>query len=592
MRYLTEPKHLKAILLSSKHNTTITPIHAFIIKTNLSAKSAVGQIVSSYSRINEIESARKLFDELPHRGVAIYNAMIIAFSRKPSPSEVLSMYNQMIRESVKPDSTTFTLVLKACLSLMDLKLGEKVWQNAVVLGYENDTFVGSSLLNLYAKCGKMDRAMRVFDRMPRKDLVCWSSMISGFACNDQPLEAVDMYRRMQKEGFQEDGIVMVGLAQAFANFGNSAVLSLHGYMMRRRLDGEVIVQNSLVDMYAKNGNLDLASRLFTTMCHKHTVSWSALISGFAQNGFAGDALEYLVKMQSCGFEPDSVSLMGGLLACAQIGFLKLGKSIHGYILRRFELDQALGTAVIDMYAKCGKPSCSRTLFDRMLGRDVIAWNVIIAGYGMHGYGEEALSLFLQMIETKVKPDSSTFSSLLSALSHSRLVEEGRYWFEVMVNKYKIQPSEKHYACMVDLFARAGCVEEALEVVDSMNTKPGLAVWVALLSGCHNHGKKSIGEAVAGKIMESNPDDLGIHALVSNFFAKAEKWEKVAGVRKIMKKTGMKKVPGYSLVEVNGGLQAFLTEDKSHNQLEKLKSMLDTLYQDMRITGHLTETEFG
>ncbi|KAL5798727.1 hypothetical protein ACOSQ2_003547 [Xanthoceras sorbifolium] len=591
---LTDPKHLKAVVLASKDKTTITKLYAVMIKTNLSAhRNSIGRIIASYARINDIASARKVFDELPHRGVDTFNAMIIACSRKESPFEVLSLYNQMIKESVRPDSSTFTVALKACVNLMDLKLGEQVWHKAVDFGYENDEFVGSSLLNLYAKCGKMDKAMFVFDKMQRKDLVCWSSMINGFACNGQPREAVDMYKRMQKEGIEEDEIVMVGLVQACANLGNPKLgLSLHGYMIRRDFDREVVVQTSLVDMYAKNGHLDLASHVFKKISHKNAVSWGALISGFAQNGLVGNALEFLVEMQSCGFEPDSVSLMGALLACAQIGFLKLGKSIHGYIVRRLEFDQVLGTAVIDMYSKCGAPSCARTLFDRMDSRDLISWNVIIASYGVHGYGKEALSLFLQMKETKLKPDNSTFSSLLSALSHSGLVEEGRYWFDLMVNEYQIQPSEKHYACMVDLLARAGRVEEACELINSMNAEPGLAVWVSLLSGCHNHGKFFIGEVVAKKVLESNPDDLGIHALVSNFFAMEEKWDEVAGVRKNMRRTGMKKVPGYSLVEVNGDLHAFLMGDKSHHQHENLKSMLDNLYQDMRGTRCLQKSEFG
>ncbi|KAK0575494.1 hypothetical protein LWI29_001481 [Acer saccharum] len=593
---LTQPKHLKSVLLASKDGSTITKIHAFMIKTNLSThRNFVGRIIASYARINDITSARKVFDELPQRGVDTFNVMIIACSHKESPSEVLGLYNQMIKESVRPDSSTFTVALKACVSLMDLKLGEQVWHKAVDFGYENDVFVGSSLLNLYAKCGKMDKAIVVFDKMQRKDIVCWSCMINGFACNGQPREAVDMYKRMRNEGIEEDEIVMVGLVQACANLGHSKLgLSLHGYMIRRNLDRDVIVQTSLVDMHAKNGHMVLASHVFKDMSRKNVVSWGALISGFAQNGLVGNALEFLVEMQSCGFEPDSVSLMSALLACAQIGFLKLGKSVHGYIVRRREFDQVLGTAVIDMYSKCGAPSCARALFDRMDSRDLISWNVIIASYGVHGYGMEALSLFLQMIETKLKPDSCTFSSLLSALSHSGLVEEGQYWFDLMVSEYKIQPSEKHYACMVDLLARGGQVEEALELINSMKTEVGLAVWVALLSGCYNHKKLLIGEVAAKKVLELNPDELGIHALVSNFFAMEEKWDEVAGVRKTMKKTGMKKVPGYSLVEVNGDLHAFLMEDKSHHQHESLKSMLDNLYLDMRgtrgLVGVMMETK--
>ncbi|KAJ0113127.1 hypothetical protein Patl1_01569 [Pistacia atlantica] len=564
-----------------------------MFKTNLSAHgNSIGRLIALYARFDDILSARKVFDELPQRSVDSFNAMIIAYSRKGYPCKVLSIYNQMIKESIKPDSSIFTVALKACVSLMNLNMGEEVWRKAVDFGYENDVFVGSSMLNLYAKCGRTDAALIVFNKMQRKDIVSWSSMIKGFACNGQPCEAVNVYRRMQKEGIEGDVVVMVGLIKACVNLGDSKMgLSIHGYTIRKDLDLDVIVQTSLVDMYAKNGHLNLASRVFKKMPHKEIVSWAALMSGFAQNGLPGNTLELLIEMQSCGCEPNSVSLMTALLACTQIGFLKLGKSIHGYIVRRLDFDKVLGTAVIDMYSKCGAPSCARAVFDRMDSRDVISWNVIIDSYGIHGRAKEALSLFLQMIETKLKPDHSTFASLLSALSHSGLVEEGRYWFDLMVSEYKIRPTDKHYACMVDLLARAGRVEEALELIKSMNNEPGLAVWVTLLSGCRNHRKLSIGEIVAKKVLELSPDDLGIHSLVSNFFAMGKKWDEVAEVRKVMRKTGMKKVPGYSAVEVNGELHSFIMEDKSHHQYGNIAYLLDNLDQEMRVKACLPEIEY-
>ncbi|KAK8506050.1 hypothetical protein V6N13_002705 [Hibiscus sabdariffa] len=285
-----------------------------------------------------------------------------------------------------------------------------------------------------------------------------------------------------------------------------------------------------------------------------------MISGFAQNGFAGNTLELLLEMQGCGFKLDSVPLVGALMACSLCGLSKLGKSVHGFITRRLGLEQVSGTAMIDMYAKCGSFSYAGAVFDQIVSRDIISWNAMIASYGVHGHGKEAPSLVCQMTNMSLKPDHATFAALLSALSHSELVNEGRYWFNLMVNEYNIQSTEKHYACMVDLLARAGFVEEAYKLIGSMNKEPGAAVWVALLSGCCNHGKLSIGEIAAKKVIELNPDDLGIHALVSNFFAKGNMWDEVAAVRKLVKDSGKKKVPGYSVLDVNGKLHSFLVND--------------------------------
>ncbi|CAB4291229.1 unnamed protein product [Prunus armeniaca] len=593
MQLLPWPSRLRSLLLSCKDKASTAKIHALMILTGtITHGNSNARLIAAYARIGDIVSARKVFDKLSQRGIHAWNAMIIAYSRQYCPSEVVSLYHQMLLDRVRPDSSTFTVALKACASTLDLKTGEEIWSKAVHCGYEYDVFVGSSVLNLYAKCGKMDEAVVVFNKMPRRDLVCWTTMVTGFVQSGRPMEAVDMYKRMQNEGMELDGVVLMGLVQACASLGDLRLgLSVHGFLIRTGLPMDVMVQTSLVHMYAKNGNLELASCVFNKMPYKNAISWGALISGFAQNGFAGHALEMLVEMQGSGFELDSVSLVSALLACSQVGFLKLGKSTHAYILKRLDFDEVLGTAVIDMYSKCGSLSYARALFDQIVSRDLISWNAMIASYGIHGHGEEALALFLQMTETNIKPDDATFASLLSAFSHSGLVGEGQYWFDIMVRKYMIPPGEKHFACMVDLLARAGRVEEAYELIDSMNTEPGIAVWVALLAGCHNHRKLSIGEVAAKKVLKLKPDDLGIYVLVSNFYAMARKWDDVAGMKKMMKQTGTKKVPGYSVVEVNGELHAFLMEDKTHQRHEDIMLLLNKLDQDMRAVGYIPRTEF-
>ncbi|XP_050363800.1 putative pentatricopeptide repeat-containing protein At3g25060, mitochondrial [Argentina anserina] len=594
MSLIPWPNRLKNFLLSCKHKPTIAKIHALMIVTGAVTNSnSTAPLIASYASIGHTETARKVFDELPQRTLRAWNAMIIAYSRQHCPSQALSLYSDMITAGVRPDSSTFTVALKACAGMVDLKMGEEVWFAAARCGYEGDVFVGSSVLNLYAKCGKMDEAVAVFDRMPRRDLVCCTTMITGFLQSERPVEAVELYRRMQDEGMEFDGVVMMGLMQACASLGDLRLgLSVHGYMIRRGVPMDVIVQTSLVDMYAKCGHLELASCVFNKMSYKNAVSWGALISGFAQNGFAAQALETVVEMQSFGFEPDSASLVSSLLACSQVGLLKLGKSIHGYILKRVEIGQVCGTAVIDMYSKCGSLSYARALFDQMISRDLISWNAMIASYGIHGCGDEALALFCQMTETNLKPDHATFASLLSAFSHSGLVEKGLHWFDVMVTKYKMPPGEKHYACMVDLLARSGRVEEASELIASMNTEPRLPVWVALLAGCHNHRKLSVGEIAAKKVLEFNPDDMGVYALVSNFYAMARRWEGVASMKKIMNQTGVKKVPGYSVVEVDGELHAFLMQDTSHQHHEDIVLLLKKLYYEMRAMGYVPKSELS
>ncbi|KAK4365593.1 hypothetical protein RND71_013473 [Anisodus tanguticus] len=446
------PHELKPLLLGCRHSALISQIHAVMVSSGLfSHGNSITQLISSYGKAGDLESAHKLFDKIPLRRVDSWNAMIIAYSRIECPVEVVNAYNQMVLEGVKPDSSTFTVALKACTILLDLEKGEEIWE-------------------------KMDKARVVFEKMQRRDIVCWTTMITGFVQSGKGREAVDLYRWMQREGMVGDGVVILGLMQASANIADTKLgLSVHGYMIRRAFSMDVNMLSSLVDI--------------------------ALISGFAQNGLAANALQLLKEMQVSGFTPDVASLVSALLACSHAGSLKL------------------------------------------------------------------------------------------ALSHSGLVEEGRHWFDVMVSEYKIKPSEKHYACLVDLLAQSGEVEEARDLVMSMEAKPGLAVWVAFLSGCHKHKKFLIGELAANRVLELIPENGGTYILVANFFAAAKMWDEAAAVRKVMKKAGMKKVPGYSAVEVNGRLHAFLMGDTCHPQYEQIIRLLTSLENEMKAMGYVPKTEF-
>ncbi|KAK9726564.1 hypothetical protein RND81_05G223600 [Saponaria officinalis] len=592
MCLISRLKCLKSSLISCKYESSLSKIHALFITTGLITNNST-HLIKSYANFGKIDVARQVFDELPLRRIDSCNAMIVAYSRLGFPDEVLGLYRSMVCEGIRPDSSSFTMAIKACSSLSDFEMGAEIWRQAVEFGYEYDMFVGSSVLGLFAKGGKMEEAKAVFEGMERKDLVYWTTMISGFVKCGNGVEAINVFRQMREQGLEGDGVVMLGLIQACSEIGDvKAGISVYGHMIRRNLDMDVVIYTSFLDMCAKNGYLNLADRFMSTMPEKTVVSWSALVSGYAQNGFAGEALELLIKMQRVGYKPDLTALVSALLACSQVGYLKKGKSIHAYLMRRHEFECVSATALIDMYSKCGALLLSRFVFVMISSRDVILWNAMIASYGVHGHGKAALEVFLEMVKTNSNPVDATFASLLSALGHSGLVEEGKYWFREMTNRFRVEPKEKHYACVVDLLARAGRAEEALELIKSMTKpEPGISVWAALLSGCHNHKKFSIGKLAAKKVLELEPDDSGIYSLVANFFAAAKNWDEVALVRKSMRKAGMKKVPGYSMVEVRGKLHAFLMDDRSHYQYDQMVSLIEKLDYEMRAMGYIPKTEF-
>ncbi|KAG8092406.1 hypothetical protein GUJ93_ZPchr0012g19517 [Zizania palustris] len=590
--YLDDPRRLRGLLSSCAAPRTLARLHALLIVSSASHQ-LLSSLAAAYARAGDLVAAESTATAAAtaSSSIAAWNAIIAAHSRRGSPAAALRVF-RALPPAARPDSTTFTLALSACARLGDLHAGEAIKDRACEAGYKDDIFVCSSLLHLYARWGAMGDAVKVFDRMPRRDRVTWSTMVAGLVSAGDPLEAIDMYRRMREDGVEGDDVVMLGVIQACSATRDVRIgASVHGHLLRHGMRMDVVTTTSLVDMYAKNGLLDVAHRVFGLMVHRNVVSWSVLISGLSQNGHADEALHMFRKMQTSGLLPDSGALVSALLACSDIGYVKLGRSIHCFILRRLEFTCILATAVIDMYSKCGSLTSAQMLFNRIGGKDLILWNAMIACCGAHGRGQDALTLFQEMNKTGIRPDHATFASLLSALSHSGLVEEGKLWFHRMVNYFKIKPVEKHYVCLVDLLARSGLVEEANAIVKSMEAVPTVAIWVALLSGCLNNKKLELGESIADHVLQLQPDDVGVLALVSNLYAAAKKWDKVSEVRKLMKDTGSKKVPGCSLIDISRTRHTFMMEDQSHPQHHEILKMVAKLDFEMRKMGYVPRTEF-
>ncbi|PUZ40342.1 hypothetical protein GQ55_9G415500 [Panicum hallii var. hallii] len=590
--FLADQRRLRRVLYpSSATLATLTRLHALLIVS--SSNHLLASLAAAYARSGALDAAESTLATSPASpsSIAAWNALLAAHSRGGSHSTALRVF-RALPPAARPDSTTFTLALSACARLGDLAAAESIKDRAFEAGYSKDVFVCSALLHLYSRCGAMGDAVRVFDGMPRRDRVAWSTMVAGFVSAGRPVEALGMFRRMREDGLEGDEVVMVGVVQACAATGDAQMgASVHGYILRHGMRMDVVVTTSLVDMYAKNGKFDVARQVFRMMPYRNAVSWSALISGFVQNGHADEALDLFRELSTSGLQPDSGAHVSALLACADMGLLKLGKSIHGFILRRLELNCILGTSILDMYSKCGSLKSAQKLFDRVSSRDLVLWNAMIACCGTHGRGHDALALFQELNKTGINPDHATFASLLSALSHSGLVEEGKFWFDRMGKEFGIEPAEKHYVCIIDLLARSGLVEEANDLLASMQTEPTIAVWVALLSGCLNNKKLELGENIAEKILEFQPEDVGVLALVSNLYAAAKKWDKVREARKLMKDSSSKKVPGYSLVEVRGMRHMFVMEDQSHPQLQEILKIVAKLDSEMRKMGYVPRTEF-
>lgn len=396
------------------------------------------------------------------------------------------------------------------------------------------------------------------------------------------LAGLKFHSQIVRLGWESYDFVLNGLVHMYANFSCiSSAQKLFDVSSNR----DVVTWTAMINGYAKLGQMDVARNLFDEMPERNVVSWSAMITNCAQVGMFKEALGLFNEMQLVGLRPNHAGIVGALSACAFLGALDQGKWIHVYVDRNgMALDRVLGTALIDMYAKCGCIKNAHQVFDQMPDRDVFAWTCMISGLANHGHSEGAIELFIKMQNEGVRPNEVTFICVLSACSRVGLVEIGQRFFESMNEVYGIKPGVEHYGCLVDLLGRAGMFEEAKRVVTEMPMEPDSYVMGALLNACRMHGNVELGEKTLEGLMDRRLDQSGVHVLLSNMYASASRWEDVLKVRKGMEEKKVKKVPGCSLIELDGMVVEFVAGDRSHYLMDKMSLLLLGMDKQLKSFG--------
>ncbi|KAL6007954.1 hypothetical protein ACLOJK_033459 [Asimina triloba] len=516
----------------------------------------------------------------------IWNAVIKAFSHGDDPTRAVLLFSIMLESGIPADQFSFSLSLKACSRLAWVREGMQIqcllWKSV----FGSDVFLLNSLICWYARCGFVQLARRLFDRMPERDSVSWNSMIDGYLKNGMVDAARQLFDRMGNEmrnlvscnsmisghAKTEEGLVIA--RDMFDRMPEKDLVSwntmIDGYVKRGRLEAACELFNSMperdvvswaimMDGYVKSGDVVAARGLFDAMPARDVVAWNVMMGGYVQNGYFMDALRLFHKMQLGGnLAPDHTSLATVLSAVAELGHSAEGINIHDYIERNgLPLDGKLGVGLIDMYSKCGRIETATQIFENLEHKTVDHWNAMIGGFAIHGLGDFALHLFMEMERRSVKPDDITFIAILSACSHSGLVEEGLLCFELMQTIYHVEPKVQHYGCVVDILGRAGHLEEARKLIKEMPIEPNDIVWRALLSSCRNHGNFSIGQQAAKQLIELDSWNASSYMLLSNLYADFGMWGDVSKVKMMMKEREIKKIPGCSWLELNGIVHEFV-----------------------------------
>eukprot|EP01018_Ginkgo_biloba_P022914 Gb_33051 [translate_table: standard] len=480
------------------------------------------KLLHMYVKCGSLADARLVFDELPKRNVFFWNMMIRGYASNGFYEETLALYNQMQLDGMHADHFTFPFVLKACASIRDLEQGKEIHDCVKETGLESNVFVGSALVDMYAKCGSLENARQVFDKISQRNNVTWNAMISGYAqsghcevtfkllCQMQQAgekpnvvtwnavisgysqngyhdEALKIFRQMQMIPVKPNSVTMTSVLPSCANSANlQQGKELHGYIIRNGLDSEGIVGCALVTMYSKCESIGDGRRIFDNMSQSIVPSWNAMIAGYAQNGHCDEALKLFHEMQVEGIKANTVTLASILPSCASLTALRHGKEIHGYICRSgFETDIFVQNALVAMYSKCGSIGNARQVYDRVSKRSLVTWNTMIAGYVQNGHSNEALRLFRQMQLAVVKPDPITISSVLPACGYLAALQKGKEIHDYIV-KSEFRLNVFVGNALIDMYSKCGRIEDARCLFDKMSER-SVVSWNAMISGYGMHG---------------------------------------------------------------------------------------------------------
>lgn len=496
-------------------------VHEYITNSGFESDVVVGSaLVNMYSKCGSIELARQVFDRMHVRNVVSWTALIGGYSQHGDSSEALKLFRQMQQSSVEPDKVIYVCAVKACAGLGDLKAGKQMHALIINSGFESDVTIGSTLVDMYSNCGCLEKAQQVFDKMPTRNCVSWNAMITGYVLQGHGETAIKLFWKMGHARIERDEVTCTIALNACASIiALDEGKKIHAYIVGNGIDLDLFIGSALVHMYAKCGSIEFAREVFDQMLERDLVVWNAMISGYGQHGNGKEALEIFWQMTMKKIEPNDVSYLNVLKACAGMAELALGTKIHVHIIESgFESHLMVGNALVDMYSKCGSLQHAQCMFDKMLERDIVSWNAIITGYALYGNGKEVLQLVEQMQREGLHVDPVTCSSILTACSHAGLMQEGCLYFNSMRQVHGIMPTTDHYACMVDLLGRSGHLEEAAGLIETMPFQPNVQIWVAFLGACRINGNVELAKYSVERILKLDPDTSTAYILLSNMYA--------------------------------------------------------------------------
>ncbi|KAK8364892.1 hypothetical protein V6Z11_A02G014200 [Gossypium hirsutum] len=466
-------------------------------------------LLDMYSKFSELASARNAFDEMVMRNVVCWNTMISAYCRYFRVMEAMNLLKEMWVIGFDLIASTFVSVLAACTNLqLGLSMHCCVFKLRLL---PCEIPLANSAVNMYVKFGLIDDARSVFDTMDERSILSLTTII-----------VFNLFNRMRQMGYvSQDMVLFVKIISSCVESGNLLLASsVHSLVLKSGFHGEALIDNSVLNMYSKCGDIVSARQVFEMVDEKCIFLWTSMIAANTQHGYPAEALDLFKSLLITDLKPNEATIASILSACADLGSLSIGNKIEHY---------------------------AEEVFAGVLHKALAVWSSIINGYAIYGMGNEALKLFHRMQITRpCSLDHVVFTSILLACSHSGLVEDGLKYFKSMKDNYGTEPGIEHYTCLMRLQVQS-------------------QVWAPLLSSCRKHHNIELGEYVAKKLLDLNPGNTSSYVLMANIYTLAGKWKEAVKTSSMMRNKGLVKEPGWSQIEINGSIHDFMAGDRPHQR---------------------------
>ncbi|KAK2978202.1 hypothetical protein RJ640_030375 [Escallonia rubra] len=486
-------------------------------------------------------------------------------------------------------ASTYDALVNACIGSKSIRGVKRVFGYMIDSGFELDQYMRNRVLLMHVKCGMMIDARMLFDEMPERNVVSWNTIIGGIVDSGDYLDAFRMFLQMWQEFSDVGSRTFSTMIRASAGLELiSPGRQLHCCAIKMGVGLDIFVSCALIDMYSKCGNIEDAQCVFDVMPKKTTVGWNSIIAGYALHGYSEEALSMYYEMQDSGVKMDHFTFSMIIRVCTRLASLEHAKQAHAGLVRHgFGLDIVANTALVDFYSKWGRIEDARNVFEKMPKKNVISWNALIAGYGNHGRGTEAVELFERMVSEGMAPNHVTFLAVLSACSYSGLLDSGKEIYRSM-RDHKVKPRAMHYTCMIDLYGREGMLDEAFNCIKDAPFEPTVNMWAALLTACRVHKNFVLGKFAAEKIYGMGPEKLSNYVVLLNIYNSAGKREEAAAVLQSLKRKGLRMLPACTWIDIKKQQHAFLSGDKCHAQTKAIYEKLDELMLKLSDLGYFPQ----